>query len=1149
MATGVSWQQHYSGGAAKAGPAGGQAGGAAQYNQELHLKMSKKIAQLTKVIYALNTKNDEHEIAIQALKEAHEEEIQQIFDETKEKILYYKDKIDRETELQKRIQSLEASLEQHEQMKQQALAEFEAYKQQVEEARLATETHQLQGVAIMSRNIQEIKENFDDKLQHFIQLETQLGENQQQTVEDLQAAHKLEIQNLLRTHHNQHEISSKQQEKTQQLLKDELTAANTKIQDLTLEKQKLVEEFEAKLSKAQAFYEHEIEALNSRHSSENLLQWKKRETQLKREFQIQEIDLKKALDELQAELQLTQEDANEMRNKCEQFQEALNKAENNVQMLQQQLEDSQQKADGTLAKQKQLEDELVACKHHIQQQSTELLLKTSQIGTLQATQLTFEATIRELESQHCRLKERLSHVEEEKSILQDNHQTLDDQQRQQLLTVEKSLNEEKETQRRYYEEEIENLQFKLEEETRYLRETLRTSMEELSQIHQSTLESAQDTHEREKKKLRLEMDQNLEKERLRMEDEKNQLKQQMENLREELTAKLNTANQEVYRLQELVKKSEQGLGSAEGHISSLKDAQERLQKDLDSTRVKLRETSDSLSTVQGELDQQRQDYEARLTEAKEEEKLKLKKLEKDLEQKWKATIREQQAKLCEELEKQHEEEKRSALAQLSHLKDQENSVEKEVWQKKVEDLLSQRHFLGEALEKSISNISLLKQSLEMQLSQSQDSLQNLQCQFNRERQRLTQQMEGMEEEHKRKLASMEDAHRIALRNMEESKDRECKQLEESLNQQHMIDMQAQKDAERMNLEALQKEAKQQLQELRVELQDEGKLLLASLRSDLNYQHSVAMDKLRQNNQQEMAAVRMELDQTVEQHRQQKKELLSRISNLQEEVRHCEDHIKELNEESLSMHNNLSTLTKELEYKGNEVLKIRSEVNQKIRTYEQEMVKKQEKMINEMTATHIRETQCMLADFNKAQDLLKDKISSLEILLEEAEEKYSNRESRAEDLQLITELKEMITERDQLAKKLMDDKKFYQLELVNRETNFNKVFNASPNVGVINPLAKKKKNERIANRFVSAPNLSALESAGGGNGQHQHNRLEPIPNSPVHDIGLNSNKPLPQTIPPKEAKRFQSPPQLETTPGTEPSSDPQHEEWFARYFTF
>ena len=35
----------------------------------------------------------------------------------------------------------------------------------------------------------------------------------------------------------------------------------------------------------------------------------------------------------------------------------------------------------------------------------------------------------------------------------------------------------------------------------------------------------------------------------------------------------------------------------------------------------------------------------------------------------------------------------------------------------------------------------------------------------------------------------------------------------------------------------------------------------------------------------------------------------------------------------------------------------------------------------------------------------------------------------------------------------DEKKYFQLELVNRETNFNKVFNAVPNVGLINPLVK------------------------------------------------------------------------------------------------
>uniref|UniRef100_A0A3B3BJV6 Family with sequence similarity 184 member A n=1 Tax=Oryzias melastigma TaxID=30732 RepID=A0A3B3BJV6_ORYME len=108
---------------------------------------------------------------------------------------------------------------------------------------------------------------------------------------------------------------------------------------------------------------------------------------------------------------------------------------------------------------------------------------------------------------------------------------------------------------------------------------------------------------------------------------------------------------------------------------------------------------------------------------------------------------------------------------------------------------------------------------------------------------------------------------------------------------------------------------------------------------------------------------------------------------------------------------------------------------------------------DLNVAHQRETQILLADFNKAQEVLKDKISALQILLEGTEEKLRNRESRPEDLHLIAELREMVSEREALVKKLVDDKKFYQLELVNRETSFNKVFNSSANVGVINPLIK------------------------------------------------------------------------------------------------
>ena len=42
------------------------------------------------------------------------------------------------------------------------------------------------------------------------------------------------------------------------------------------------------------------------------------------------------------------------------------------------------------------------------------------------------------------------------------------------------------------------------------------------------------------------------------------------------------------------------------------------------------------------------------------------------------------------------------------------------------------------------------------------------------------------------------------------------------------------------------------------------------------------------------------------------------------------------------------------------------------------------------------------------------------------------------------------EKDNLLKKAAEDMKFYKLELLNREKNYNKVFGANPNIGVMDP---------------------------------------------------------------------------------------------------
>ncbi|XP_027548174.1 protein FAM184A isoform X2 [Neopelma chrysocephalum] len=1143
MATpGMGWQQPQHGygggsapGAGKLGSGSAQAGLGAEHSPDLHFKMSKKIAQLTKVIYALNTKNDEHEAAIQALKDAHEEEIQQILAETREKILQYKSKVAEEMDLKRKIQVLEESLEDHKKMKHQALTEFEAYKDRVEDMQLCAEAQHVQRVVTMSREVEEIRKKFEERLRSFIQLQVQYEKDKRTALEDLKAAHRLEIQELLKTHQSQNATLSKGQEKLEELHRLELEDLNNKVEELRLERKKLIEDYEGKLSKAQSFYEHELDSLKRSQlfTAESLHACKEKEVELRKEFQNQESMLRKNLGKLKTELQMVQDEAASLREKCQKLQVALGTAENNVQVLQKQLDDVKEEEMSLLSKHKEVESELAAARERLQQQATDLVLKASHIGMLQATQMTQEVTIRDLESEKSRLKEKLSQLEEERNLLQSKTQSLDERQRQQILALEKKVNEARETQREYYEKELVKLQARLEGEAAQLKEAHSKTLEELAWKHHTAIEAAHSSANKDKKKLQMELEQQFEKEKLHLEDDKNQLRQQLENMKEELTTKLTSANQEVCRLQDLVRKSEQGLGTAEGHISSLQEAQEILQKELELTRARLRETTDSLYSVEGELDQERQQHEAMIAAMREEEKFKVDRMARDLEIKWTENLRQECNKLREELRLQHEEDKKAAMTQLLQLKEREKNAARDGWQKKVEDLLDQ--------------ISLLKQNLEMQLSQSQSSLQQLQAQFSQERQRLTQEIQELEEEHQQRHKSLQEAHILAFQNMEETKEQEQKELEERLQQKHSEELHALKETHKQAMEGFKLEMEQELQTLRFELEDEGKAMLASLRSELNHQHAAAIDQLRHNHQQELVAAKMELERSIEIGRRQEKEFLCRISDLQDELRHRDHHIAELDKEILHLHENISALTKELEFKGKEILRIHSESNQQIRMHEQDLSKKHEKELDVLTADHIREKQSMLADFNKTQELLKEINSALQISLEEMEEKYKNRESRPEDLQLISELKDLIAERDQLIKKLIEDKKFYQLELVDRETNYNKMFNASPNVGVINPLVKqKKKNDKSTNRFVSVPNLSALESSGVvGNGHP--NRLDPILNSPIHDIEFNSSKPLPQPMPPKEPKTFLSPPPTDASPVASP--DPQRQEWFARYFTF
>lgn len=119
------------------------------------------------MIYALNTKNDEHEDSIQALREAHEEEIQKILAETRETILQCKSKAEEGQLLRKHIQALEIAVAQHKRLKEEALAELILCKKQAEEKESRTEVKQAQ--MSLSTDTVDTNAGFENKLLHLNQ--------------------------------------------------------------------------------------------------------------------------------------------------------------------------------------------------------------------------------------------------------------------------------------------------------------------------------------------------------------------------------------------------------------------------------------------------------------------------------------------------------------------------------------------------------------------------------------------------------------------------------------------------------------------------------------------------------------------------------------------------------------------------------------------------------------------------------------------------------------------------------------------------------------------------------------------------------------------------------------------------------------------
>uniref|UniRef100_A0A8D0GMG7 Family with sequence similarity 184 member B n=1 Tax=Sphenodon punctatus TaxID=8508 RepID=A0A8D0GMG7_SPHPU len=480
---------------------------AEECNQEIHMKMCKKIAQLTKVIYALNTKNDEHEASIQALKEAHQEEMQSILTETSETILQYKSKAGEEQELRKHIQTLEDTLEQYKRLKEEALAEVTMCRKQVQGRELMTETNHADRIISLSKEMLHMEPGFEDQLQH-------LNQESDSLINECRAC---------RTNG----LGKKEKQSENQSV--EFQAIMNEMENLKCENRKLVEEYAQKASRFQVSYEKEKETLKKamqQSVADVCRQWQQRETEQRKQSEAQEAALQQQVKKLEAELEAKHQKINELKKHSQKLKERL-------QDLEKQLKETQQENAESKNAVKKLEEELTIAKERLLLQENEILSKTEEMELALNSQCKAMSEVGELKNQMTQLQQ-VSSTKQSQS----KKGTEDSQLLKQPMDPAAVENEN----RKQHKEELCKIKRQSEEEKKHLKEQLVKGLEDLVKKHTTEIKAVQASMDAERKKLQKEVQIQVEEFKKKSEKEIKRLEEE----KETLNGKLHGCSLEVH---------------------------------------------------------------------------------------------------------------------------------------------------------------------------------------------------------------------------------------------------------------------------------------------------------------------------------------------------------------------------------------------------------------------------------------------------------------------------------------------------------------------------------------------------------------------------------------------------------------------------
>ncbi|XP_059530818.1 protein FAM184B [Myotis daubentonii] len=475
---------------------------------ELHVKMCKKIAQLTKVIYALNTRQDEAEAGLEALREAHEAELRQAVADAEARLLQEQGRAEEEA-LRQRVQALEGALELQRRLTQEALAQSASCRLETKERELRAEAEHAERVLSLSKEMLELKADYEKRLRRLMSQEAPPWGRLPPEGPDPKA-----------------EPSSG----------PEMREVLLEVERLRGENQQLSKDYARKAEELRATYERENEAIRQamqQSVSEALWQWQEKETDLRRNFQVQE-------SALQAQVRKLEGDLEHRGRKISDLKKYAQKLKERIQDLDVQLKEARQENSELKSTAKKLGEKLAMAKDRLILQECHGAQKTDDMKTERISENEALGKGNDVEARSPR-------PQQDENLPTECPRTKGGTDTQ----TEKEAGVETEHLKQQYEQDLRKLKQQTEEEKKHLKEQLVRRLEDLVRTHKAEIKSVRSSAEADRKRLQMEVEEQLEEVKKKSENEIKQLEEEKAALNEKLQDSL----LQVLRLEEFIQQN------------------------------------------------------------------------------------------------------------------------------------------------------------------------------------------------------------------------------------------------------------------------------------------------------------------------------------------------------------------------------------------------------------------------------------------------------------------------------------------------------------------------------------------------------------------------------------------------------------------